>query len=111
MRILEHSPASDSLIIDLTTCMVLADFLGSVAALLTTMAFVPQVAQCLRSRDLSAISLPMYSIFSLGVFLWLVYGVLIASAPVVVANLITLSLSLTILALKIREQRKQFTSV
>lgn len=91
--------------------MVLADFLGSVAALLTTMAFVPQVAQCLRSRDLSAISLPMYSIFSLGVFLWLVYGVLIASAPVVVANLITLSLSLTILALKIREQRKQFTSV
>ena len=102
MRILEHSPTSDSLIIDLTTCMVLADFLGSVAALLTTMAFVPQVAQCLRSRDLSAISLPMYCIFILGVFLWLVYGLAIGSLPVILANSLTLALSLLILGLKLR---------
>ena len=102
MTILEHSPASDSLIIEVTTCMVFADFLGSVAALLTTMAFVPQVAQCLRSRDLSSISLPMYCIFSLGVFLWLIYGLAIGSLPVILANSLTLALSLLILGLKLR---------
>jgi MtN3 and saliva related transmembrane protein len=82
--------------------MVSADLLGSFAALLTTMAFVPQVMQCLRSRDLSAISLPMYSIFSLGVFLWLVYGLAIGSLPVILANSLTLALSLLILGLKLR---------
>jgi MtN3 and saliva related transmembrane protein len=82
--------------------MASADLLGSFAALLTTTAFVPQVMQCLRTRDLSAISLPMYLIFSLGVFLWLVYGVTINSLPVILANSFTLALSLLILGLKLK---------
>jgi MtN3 and saliva related transmembrane protein len=82
--------------------MASADLLGSIAALFTTMAFVPQVMQCLRTRDLSAISLPMYLIFSLGVFLWLVYGVTINSLPVILANSFTLALSLLILGLKLK---------
>ena len=82
--------------------MASADLLGSIAALFTTMAFVPQVMQCLRTRDLSAISLPMYLIFSLGVFLWLVYGVTINSMPVILANSFTLALSLLILGLKLK---------
>lgn len=82
--------------------MASADLLGSIAALFTTMAFVPQVMQCLRTRDLSAISLPMYLIFSLGVFLWLVYGVTISSMPVILANSFTLALSLLILGLKLK---------
>ena len=82
--------------------MASADLLGGFAALLTTMAFVPQVLQCLRSRDLRAISLPMYLIFSLGVFLWLIYGLAISSLPVILANSLTLALCLLILALKLR---------
>lgn len=82
--------------------MASADLLGSIAALFTTMAFVPQVMQCLRTRDLSAISLPMYLIFSLGVFLWLVYGVTINSMPVILANSFTLALCLLILGLKLK---------
>ena len=82
--------------------MASADLLGGFAALLTTMAFVPQVLQCLRSRDLSAISLPMYLIFSLGVFLWLIYGLAISSLPVILANSLTLALCLLILGLKLR---------
>jgi MtN3 and saliva related transmembrane protein len=87
--------------------MASADLLGSIAALFTTMAFVPQVMQCLRTRDLSAISLPMYLIFSLGVFLWLVYGVTINSMPVILANSFTLALSLLILGLKLKTLSRQ----
>ena len=82
--------------------MAFADLLGSFAALFTTVAFVPQVLQCVRSRDLSAISLPMYLIFSLGVFLWLIYGLTIKSLPIILANTLTLTLSLLILLLKVR---------
>ncbi len=76
------------------------DLTGYVAAFLTTTAFVPQAWKSWTTRDLSGISLPMYALFTLGVALWLVYGVVIHSAPVVVANAITLVLSLTILCLK-----------
>ena len=82
--------------------MAFADLLGSFAALFTTVAFVPQVLHCLRSRDLSAISLPMYLIFSLGVLLWLIYGLTINSLPIILANTLTLALSLVILTLKLR---------
>jgi MtN3 and saliva related transmembrane protein len=51
--------------------------IGSIAAICTTLAFVPQVIKSWRTRDLSGISLPMYTIFTLGVILWLVYGLLI----------------------------------
>jgi MtN3 and saliva related transmembrane protein len=81
----------------------LHDFIGYPAAFLTTVAFVPQAWQSWRTRELSAISLPMYALFTLGVALWMIYGLMIGSLPVFVANIITLGLSSIVLALKIQQ--------
>lgn len=77
------------------------DWVGYAAASLTTISFVPQVWLVIRSRDVSGISLAMYSAFTLGIVLWLAYGLLIEAWPVVAANAVTLVLVGTILALKI----------
>ena len=82
--------------------MQLTDFIGTVAACLTTASFVPQVWHTLRTRDVSGISLGMYSLFTLGVALWLVYGVLLMAWPIIIANAITTTLALTILVMKLR---------
>ena len=71
------------------------------------MAFVPQAWKSWRTRDLSGISLPMYVLFTLGVALWLAYGVMIASLPVIVANAITFLLAFLVLWLKIVEARSE----
>ncbi|MEK9940656.1 MAG: SemiSWEET transporter, partial [Methylotenera sp.] len=71
------------------------DLIGYSSALLTTIAFVPQAHKSLKTRDLSGISLPMYSLFSMGVLGWLIYGYLINSLPVMAANSITLILACT----------------
>ena len=83
----------------------LGDLIGYPAALLTTIAFVPQAWKSWRTRDLSGISLPMYALFTIGVALWMVYGVVIGSIPVIVANAITLLLAMIILLLKVMEAR------
>lgn len=80
----------------------LIDLIGSVAAVLTTVSFVPQVWHSLKTRDVSGISLGMYSAFTIGVALWLVYGLLLWSWPLIIANCITLALAATILGLKLR---------
>ncbi len=77
------------------------DAIGSVAATLTTVAFVPQTLLTLRTRDVSGISLPMYLAFTLGIALWLVYGCLIGAWPVIIANAFTLLLAGAILGMKI----------
>lgn len=82
--------------------MTLTDLIGYCSALLTTIAFVPQAHKSLKTRDLSGISLPMYSMFSLGVLGWLVYGILIVSWPIILANCVTLVLACTVLYLKIK---------
>ncbi len=82
--------------------MGLHDWLGYAAACLTTLSFVPQVVQIMRTRDTSAISLPMYSTFTLGVALWLLYGVALGALPIIVSNVITLSLAMCILIMKWR---------
>ncbi len=82
--------------------MNLIDWVGSIAAFLTTASFVPQAWHTFRTRDVSGISLGMYSFFTLGVALWLVYGVLIMAWPIIIANAITTSLALMILTMKIR---------
>lgn len=76
--------------------------IGTVAAVLTTASFVPQAWHSFTTRDLSGVSLGMYSVFTLGVALWLVYGVLLASWPMIIANSITLCLAMVILWLKLR---------
>lgn len=82
-------------------------WVGSAAALLTTAAFVPQAWLTFRTRDVSGISLGMYATFTVGVALWLVYGVLIGAWPVIAANAVTLALSLAILAMKVGAGRRR----
>ena len=77
--------------------------IGDLAAFLTTTAFVPQAYKSWKSRDLSGISLPMYAMFTTGVGFWLLYGLCIASMPVILANLITFALSSIVLGLKIQQ--------
>jgi MtN3 and saliva related transmembrane protein len=81
---------------------IAAEFIGGLAAVLTTASFVPQVWHTYRSRDVAGISLGMYIAFAIGVFLWLVYGLMLRAWPIVVANAITLALAVAILAMKIR---------
>lgn len=80
------------------------DLVGFIAGALTTAAFVPQVAKSWRTRDLSGVSLRMYSLFTLGVALWLAYGIAVSSWPVIVCNAITLVLAGLVLALKLRHR-------
>jgi MtN3 and saliva related transmembrane protein len=83
------------------------DILGYAAAVLTTSSFVPQALLTLRTRDVSGISRSMYTAFTAGVALWLAYGVATEQWPVVVANTVTLMLALTILVIKVVEDRRQ----
>jgi MtN3 and saliva related transmembrane protein len=82
--------------------MDLHNWIGYAAAALTTLSFIPQVVQIMRTRDTSAISLPMYNAFVLGVALWLLYGILLSAWPIIIANVITLSLAICILLMKLR---------
>ena len=82
--------------------MALADLVGYAAAVLTTISFVPQVLHTWRARRAQGISLVMISLFSLGVGLWLGYGLLVGAWPVIVANAITLALALFLLGMKLR---------
>ena len=81
---------------------VLIDLVGSLAACLTTAAFVPQAWLSFKTRDVSGISLGMYSVFTVGVALWLAYGLLLHAWPLIIANSITLALALAILVMKLR---------
>ncbi len=67
---------------------------------------MPQAWLTFKTRDVSGISLGMYSAFTLGVALWLVYGLSLGAWPVVVANTITLMLALSILVMKLRYGRR-----
>lgn len=80
------------------------DLIGYFSAFLTTLAFVPQAHHSWKTRDLSGVSLPMYSLFSLGVVGWLTYGILIVSWPIIVANSITLILACAVLCLKVKHR-------
>jgi len=79
-----------------------ADLLGLVAASLTTVAFVPQVWHTWKSRSGAGISLLMISLFALGVFLWLLYGLALGALPIILANGITLVLALALVVMKLR---------
>jgi MtN3 and saliva related transmembrane protein len=78
------------------------DLIGSIAAALTTTAFLPQAIHSWKTRDLSGISLPMYSLFSVGVACWFIYGLMITSWPIIIANGITLLLASVVLCLKLK---------
>ena len=77
------------------------DWLGYVAATLTTLSFVPQALLTLRTRQVQGISFAMYSLFTAGIALWLAYGWRLGEWPIIVANAVTLVLAMTILLTKV----------
>lgn len=81
--------------------MQISDLIGYLAAALTTCSFVPQALHTFRTRDVSGISLGMYSVFTVGIALWLVYGLALSAWPIVAANAITLVLAGTVLGMKL----------
>ena len=83
----------------------IADSIGMVAAVLTTIAYIPQVVKIYRTKSARDVSLRMFSLLATGVSLWLVYGIMMRSAPLILANIVTLALSLTVLGLKIKYER------
>lgn len=80
----------------------LASTIGFIAAIFTTVAFVPQILKIWRARSAKDVSLGMYSVFTLGVALWLAYGILIDSWPIILANCVTLVLTGGVLAMKVK---------
>ncbi|GAM59483.1 hypothetical protein JCM19231_1611 [Vibrio ishigakensis] len=81
--------------------------LGYIAATCTTCAFIPQVIHILKTKDTSSISLGMYTIFIMGVFLWMTYGYIVSDIPVMLANAITLLLASIIWIIKIKHTLKK----
>ena len=77
------------------------EILGFTAAFLTTFSFLPQAIQVIKTRDTASLSLAMYSIFTVGVGFWLVYGLIKEDNAMIVANMVTFLLSATILSIKI----------
>jgi MtN3 and saliva related transmembrane protein len=78
------------------------NLLGLLAASCTTAAFVPQLVKVWRSRSANDISLGMFSLMTLGIALWLIYGLAILDVPLIVANAITLCLAASILVMKLK---------
>lgn len=76
--------------------------LGLIAGTMTTASFIPQVVKAWRSRSTKDVSFWMFLLLAVGVMMWLVYGFLIGSLPVIIANAVTLVLVVTLLALKIK---------
>jgi MtN3 and saliva related transmembrane protein len=85
----------------MTPVSIPTDWLGYLAASLTTLSFVPQAVLTLRTRDVHRISATMYGVFTVGVALWLAYGWQLGEWPIIVANAVTLVLAATILITKL----------
>jgi MtN3 and saliva related transmembrane protein len=76
--------------------------IGPLAAILTTISFVPQVVQVLKTKNTEGISLGMYALFVSGVFLWLIHGFIIQDLPIIAANAVTFVLASIVLYTKIK---------
>ena len=85
--------------------METANWIGFVAGTLTTIAFLPQLQRTWMTKSADDMSLAMLVTFTAGVFLWLVYGLYLMAWPIVVTNVITFLLTLTILVIKLKYQK------
>jgi len=83
--------------------MMTTQLLGFIAASLTTLSFIPQVLQIVKTKDTKSISLRMYCMFVVGIALWLWYGIELQEWPIIISNFVTFVLSSIILGYKIRE--------
>lgn len=86
--------------------MTLTDAIGFISATFTTVAFVPQVIRVWKTKSARDVSLGMYALFNTGVALWLCYGLLIESWPIIVANSITLILACSVMVMKLNFDRR-----
>ena len=89
MNIIVLFPYFFDLISSMNSSIDLSNIVGMMAAILTTAAFVPQVVKTWRSKSADDVSLVMFILFILGVFLWCIYGIEISALPVIIANVIT----------------------
>ncbi|MDD5421940.1 MAG: SemiSWEET transporter [Candidatus Omnitrophota bacterium] len=76
--------------------------IGIIAGTLTTISFIPQIIKIYKTKNAKDLSILMFLIFSLGVLLWLIYGITIGERPIIIANCVTLFFILLILAMKVR---------
>jgi MtN3 and saliva related transmembrane protein len=81
---------------------LLNDSIGIIAGTLTTLAFLPQVLQVIKTKSTEDISLVMYIVFTAGVAFWLIYGILLGAWPVIISNVVTLILATIVLVMKLR---------
>lgn len=82
------------------------EYLGFLAAILTTGSFLPQAIMTLRTKNTDGISLTMYSLFTIGVAFWFIYGILLSSWSLIIANSITFLLAASILVVKFTNSKK-----
>ncbi len=82
------------------------EWIGYAAAALTTSSFLPQALKTIKTHDTRALSLGMYFMFTLGVLLWLIYGLFIDNASIIAANAVTFLLAATILGFKVFNMRQ-----
>ncbi len=87
--------------------MEISNWIGFVAGTLTTIAFLPQLERTWKTKSADDMSLAMLLIFTTGVFLWLLYGLLLTAWPIIAANAITFVLTLAILVLKLKYQKQR----
>ncbi|AEG01402.1 SemiSWEET transporter [Methylomonas methanica] len=86
---------------------IIPDLVGYLAAALTTVSFLPQAVLTLKTRDTDSLSLGMYSLFTSGVLLWLIYGIYLANPAIIAANAVTFLLAAVILSIKILNLRRK----
>lgn len=86
---------------------IIIEILGYVSATLTTIAFLPQIIKTLQTKSAKDVSMGMFVLFTTGVFLWIIYGALTNTMPVLIANAVIFCLALTQIILKIKYDRQE----
>ncbi|MES2730525.1 MAG: SemiSWEET transporter [Bacteroidota bacterium] len=79
-----------------------SELIGLVAGAFTTISFVPQVVKTWKTKSAKGLSLGMFSLFCVGLILWLIYGILIDALPVIITNSVTIVLALTLIYFKFK---------
>lgn len=85
---------------------IMIDVLGYISATLTTIAFLPQIIKTVQTKSAKDVSMGMFVLFTIGVFLWIIYGILTRTYPVLIANAVIFCLALAQILLKIKYDKK-----
>jgi MtN3 and saliva related transmembrane protein len=81
---------------------IMIEILGYISATITTIAFLPQLIKTFKTKSAKDVSMGMFVLFTTGVFLWIIYGILTNTMPVLIANAVIFCLSITQIILKIK---------